>query len=70
MKEYYITWEIELSARSPQEAAEQALQMLQDVNSTATVFKVAEVCGVVVEPSVLIDLLGGNSSEKDNERRS
>lgn len=37
---YKVKWEIDLEANSPKEAAQQALDMLQDKGSTATVFKV------------------------------
>ena len=43
MPTYHITWEIDLSARSHREAAESALEMQRDPESTATVFMVRDV---------------------------
>ena len=40
MKEYVVTWDIEVTANSPEEAAKQALEIQRDKTSTATVFKV------------------------------
>ena len=42
MPEYHVTWEIDLTADSPREAAEQALAIQRDPNSTATVFDVVD----------------------------
>jgi hypothetical protein len=42
MPEYRITWEIQITADSPREAAEQALAIQRDPNSIATVFDVAD----------------------------
>ncbi len=41
MKEYYIEWRIELSAKSPRDAAKQALKIQRDPFSSSTVFHVA-----------------------------
>lgn len=41
-KSYRVTWEIDIDAASPREAAEKALHIQRDVDSTATVFTVAE----------------------------
>uniref|UniRef100_A0A6M3XLU2 Uncharacterized protein n=1 Tax=viral metagenome TaxID=1070528 RepID=A0A6M3XLU2_9ZZZZ len=35
---YFVSWEIEVMARTPQEAAEEALKIQRDANSTATMF--------------------------------
>jgi hypothetical protein len=51
--EYRVVWEIDISADSPREAAEKALAIQRDPNSTATVFDVTDEGG---EPSH-IDLL-------------
>ncbi len=40
MATYKVTWDIEIDADSPREAAEQALKFQRDPNSTATVFSV------------------------------
>jgi len=42
MPEYRITWEIQITADSPREAAEQALVIQRVPNSIATVFDVAD----------------------------
>lgn len=42
MKEYAITWKIELDADSPEEAVTKAMAIHRDPNSVATVFEVAE----------------------------
>ncbi len=42
MKTYHITWEIDIDAETPREAAEQALEIQRDANSLATVFSVKE----------------------------
>lgn len=41
-KSYRVTWEIDIDAANPREAAEKALHIQRDVDSTATVFTVAE----------------------------
>jgi ribosomal protein L3 len=46
MRDYIVKWEIELTASSPEEAAELAFEIQRDVFSTATVF---DVSGVTVE---------------------
>jgi len=47
LKTYKVTWEIELDATSPREAAELALEIQRDPFSTATVFTVFTVFTVV-----------------------
>ena len=46
LKTYKVTWEIELDATSPREAAELALEIQRDPFSTATVFTVFTVVDV------------------------
>ena len=41
-KSFRVTWEIDIDAASPREAAEKALHIQRDVDSIATVFTVAE----------------------------
>lgn len=41
MTEYRVTWEIDLDAASPYEAAEWALRIQRDRDSIATMFKVS-----------------------------
>lgn len=43
MKEYRVTWVIDLHANSPREAAEAAQVIQRDPDSTASVFKVQEI---------------------------
>ncbi len=38
--EYRVTWTIEITAETRQEAAEEALEIVRDPNSIATVFEV------------------------------
>lgn len=42
MPTYFVTWEIEIDADSPREAAEKALKIQRDQDSTAVVFGVME----------------------------
>lgn len=42
VKTYLVTWEIEVDADSPRDAAQRALDMQRDPDSTATVFGVVE----------------------------
>lgn len=42
---YHVTWEIDIGAASPKEAAEKALAIQRDPGSLATVFDVADEAG-------------------------
>lgn len=42
MATYSVSWEIEIEADSPREAAQEALAIQRDPNSIATVFSVIE----------------------------
>lgn len=42
MKEYTVTWEIQLHATSPKAAAYEALRIQRDPNSLATFFEVSD----------------------------
>jgi hypothetical protein len=53
MAEYYIEWSIEIDADSPREAAEKALAIQRDPNSSATVFKVWERAEMPDEPEII-----------------
>ena len=55
MNEYTINWTIEVDANSPEEAANQALEIMRDPDSTATVFEVIEIGGNTVK---MIDAAG------------
>jgi len=52
---YEITWTIQLSGKNPVDAAKAALQIMQDKNSTATVFNVKEMDSE--KDAVTVDLL-------------
>jgi hypothetical protein len=45
MPEFNVTWEINLDADSPQDAAKKALEITQDQSSLATVFSVTDQAG-------------------------
>jgi hypothetical protein len=45
MPEYHVSWEIDLSADSPREAAAKALAIQRDAESIATVFDVTDEAG-------------------------
>ena len=49
MKDYIVTWRIELSAKDKKAAALQAREIQLDPNSTATFFEVAEDIEISVE---------------------
>ena len=40
MKSYVVTWTINIDAESPEAAADEALDIMQDPDSTATIFDV------------------------------
>lgn len=40
MKSYLVTWVIDIEANSPEEAAQEALDIMRDEESTATIFDV------------------------------
>jgi hypothetical protein len=42
MKNYRVEWSIELDGKSPEDAAKQALEIMQDKGSTAQFFVVKE----------------------------
>jgi len=52
---YRVVWEIDIEASTPQEAAEKAISIHRDPESSATVFLVEDACG----KSVQVDLIGG-----------
>lgn len=52
--EYLVTWEMQIDADSPREAAEEALRIHRDPTSIATCFKVA-VVGAVAGAGVIVD---------------
>lgn len=52
---YRITWEVDIEAYSPEDAARQALSMQRDPESIATVFQVSD---VITGESVTLDTEG------------
>lgn len=42
MADYHVTWEIDITADSPEEAAEECRAIQRDPHSTATVFTVTD----------------------------
>lgn len=46
MRTYRVTWEIELDAETPEDAAREALEIQRNPDSTATVFKVYDEKGI------------------------
>ena len=51
--EYIVQWEIELSADTPEEAAREALEIMQDKSSEALFFKVIRDDGHLVDVNLL-----------------
>jgi hypothetical protein len=57
MKEYRVSWEIDLMARNPREAAVQAREIHLSVDSIANVFDVREIQGPLLSHDVVtVDL--------------
>lgn len=54
MSEYKVNWVINIDAKSAKEAAQEALAIMQDTESTATVFDVID----KDDEHIIIDLLG------------
>ncbi|KKU08892.1 MAG: hypothetical protein UX12_C0028G0009 [Candidatus Collierbacteria bacterium GW2011_GWC1_45_47] len=65
LKTYKVTWEMELGATSPREAAELALEIQRDPLSSATVFTVVDTYDMQAWEET-IDLKEAEE-EKDNE---
>lgn len=61
--EYLVMWEIEVSADSPKEAAQKALDIQRDKTSWATVFNVSDENG----ESATVDLLADDEEEPEEE---
>jgi len=60
MKSYRVNWDIDIDAKSPQDAARQALAIQRDPTSTATSFEVFNTTivddGIVDDHKTLVDL--------------
>ena len=59
MPEYRVIWSIVLGAHDKVEAAVEALEVMRDYGSTATVFIVQRVDAPAGEPGTTVDLLTG-----------
>ena len=59
---YHVTWEIDIGAASPKEAAEKALAIQHDPDSLATVFDVADEAGDITR----IDLDDPDTDEAES----
>ncbi len=53
MPNYRVVWEIDVEADDPHDAAHQALQIMRDPDSTATVFAVTDDNGNCVDVDLL-----------------
>jgi len=67
MQEFHVTWEIDITADSPQEAAKRALTIQRDPESSATVFDVTDEAGVT-ERIDLEDSGGDDCFEQDGKQ--
>ena len=52
MNDYLVVWEINISADTPRDAAQRALEIQRDPNSTATVFRVLVEGGAAFDTTV------------------
>jgi hypothetical protein len=55
LRKYSCTWTIQVDGESPREAAEAALEIMRDPESTATVFEVNDFPKIFLN-SVMVDL--------------
>jgi hypothetical protein len=55
MTEFRVTWEIDIEAETPKQAAEQAFAIQQDPETMATVFAMTDPAGVTTEIDLLDD---------------
>jgi len=62
MMNYRVSWEIDIDADSPREAAERALEIQRRPDSTATVFTVRDETGESIE----VDLGEGSYATDDD----
>lgn len=61
-KQYLVTWEIDITASSPEAAAKQALEIQRDINSEALIFSVHE---HISNSTFEIDLISENINKLD-----
>jgi hypothetical protein len=62
-KNYLVTWEIDMEAATPREAAQKALDIMRDPESIGTVFKVCD-----AQQEYVIDLLEGEGADDGQEK--
>ncbi|MEK6832678.1 MAG: hypothetical protein AABY32_01410 [Nanoarchaeota archaeon] len=62
MKEFRVSWEIDIDANSPYEAAKEAFKIMQEPGSSATFFEVTSPKGNKYQ----YDLEYGDDDNKDN----
>jgi hypothetical protein len=62
--EYRVTWEIDVHAKSPREAAREALRIQRDPESIATVFSVRETKSEIPLDDEVIDLSKSRKRKK------
>jgi hypothetical protein len=55
MARYFVTWEMDIEADTPEAAALKALRIHRDPESVATVFKVAEIGKKPVYVDIVLD---------------
>lgn len=64
MPEYRVSWTIDVSADSPEEAAKEALKIQRDPESIAVMFKVCERGRAKLFGTTFVDLMEGNYGSK------
>jgi hypothetical protein len=64
MKRYLVRWEVEVEAEEAVQAADEALVMQRDLESTATVFEVFEREGDDLGVRMIIDAVTGDALEE------
>jgi hypothetical protein len=64
MKRYLVRWEIEVEAEEAAGAADEALGMQRDFESTATVFEVFERDGDELGARTIVDAMTGDALEE------
>jgi hypothetical protein len=64
MKRYLVRWEIEVEAEEAAQAADEALDMQRDLESTATVFEIFERDGDELGARTIVDALTGDTLEE------
>jgi hypothetical protein len=55
MVEYYVRWEIDIAASSPEEAAKRCIEIMRDPTSLANYFTVTDKANGVIVPVDLME---------------